>query len=649
MLPKSPDPLVIKKERFNRRAVLAKPWNQYQQNIFEWAKAGSGHAIVEARAGSGKTTLLQGIVATLPSNAKIVVAAFNRHIANEIAGKLPSSVTVGTAHRLGMGLLTRYFGGQVFKPNEHKYREIATQVVNTQLVSQWRDYTRMRSQDPEKCLKTYPVGLPDLSGQDNSSKQRLRNVIKYLGELVRFTQLTLTEPTSENLTQLVDYYCIEFEENGTPDWIKTWVFPLVETVLELGEQLAGESINISLDDLLWLPNRWQIQPTHKDFLLVDELQDLNLAMQGIYLSYAKEGARIIGVGDPAQSFYGFTGSDPEAMLRLKTALNCQVFPLSVCYRCPASHLDLARHFVPDIENKPDAISGIIQVIAPDQVKGLAQSGDLILCRLTAPLISLCLTFIAHQRKAQVRGRNIGTGLVSLAKQALNDMPLSSLRQALGDYCRPRIDKLRADNLDLQADALEDRRDALLCCFESFYTPTITFAAFAEKIESLFCEDTDNPPITLSTVHRAKGDQSDRVFLLGTNLLPFNWKAKHDWQLQQEQNLVYVALTRAMQTLFLVPLPAKTGEPLNETLLEDPLGGLTLPDRCVGSKPHWTEADYIDAVDLITQWPAECPQEFKQWIESLEFTPEQKAQVWGRLSEDVREKVKGLMAIAEASL
>jgi len=50
VLPKSPDPLVIKKERFNRRAVLAKPWNQYQQNIFEWAKAGSGHAIVEARA-----------------------------------------------------------------------------------------------------------------------------------------------------------------------------------------------------------------------------------------------------------------------------------------------------------------------------------------------------------------------------------------------------------------------------------------------------------------------------------------------------------------------------------------------------------------------------------------------------------------------
>ena len=76
----------------------------------------------------------------------------------------------------------------------------------------------------------------------------------------------------------------------------------------------------------------------------------------------------------------------------------------------------------------------------------------------------------------------------------------------------------------------------------------------EAMNQLF-EDTPDGTrprnLTLSTVHKAKGREWDRVYLLGRNkFMPSKW-ARQEWQYQQELNLMYVAVTRANRSMTLI--------------------------------------------------------------------------------------------------
>ena len=60
---------------------------------------------------------------------------------------------------------------------------------------------------------------------------------------------------------------------------------------------------------------------------------------------------------------------------------------------------------------------------------------------------------------------------------------------------------------------------------------------------------------LSTIHKAKGLEWDRVFLWRWDLLPSPW-ARFEWQKEQERNAMYVAVTRARRELYFVESGSK---------------------------------------------------------------------------------------------
>lgn len=68
----------------------------------------------------------------------------------------------------------------------------------------------------------------------------------------------------------------------------------------------------------------------------------------------------------------------------------------------------------------------------------------------------------------------------------------------------------------------------------------------EKIKSLF-SDKKTKGIALSTIHKAKGLESDNVYICCPSLLPAK-SAKDPWEIKQESNLEYVAYTRAKKKL-----------------------------------------------------------------------------------------------------
>ena len=55
-----------------------------------------------------------------------------------------------------------------------------------------------------------------------------------------------------------------------------------------------------------------------------------------------------------------------------------------------------------------------------------------------------------------------------------------------------------------------------------------------------------------TIHKSKGLENDNVFFLAPELIPSRF-ATQPWQLEQESNLKYVAITRAKNSLIYVPL------------------------------------------------------------------------------------------------
>jgi len=70
------------------------------------------------------------------------------------------------------------------------------------------------------------------------------------------------------------------------------------------------------------------------------------------------------------------------------------------------------------------------------------------------------------------------------------------------------------------------------------------------------------PIRLSSIHRAKGLEKDRVFIIDYDKLPYVQMEQKDWERTQELNLKYVAITRAREELYLVEsiqIEEKAGE------------------------------------------------------------------------------------------
>ena len=69
---------------------------------------------------------------------------------------------------------------------------------------------------------------------------------------------------------------------------------------------------------------------------------------------------------------------------------------------------------------------------------------------------------------------------------------------------------------------------------------------SNKINIIF-SDNEKDGICLSTIHKAKGLEADNVFILCESLMPSK-HARKKWEIESEQNLIYVAITRAKKTL-----------------------------------------------------------------------------------------------------
>ena len=477
--------------------------SRYQQGVFDFITSGTGHAVVNAVAGSGKTTTIIEALKLTSAESKVAFVAFNKHIAETLKKRSPSHVKVCTLHSLGLSNLRQL--GRV-RVDEYKVDNILDAIL--------------------------PVDR-NAPSEEKGAVYATRNNLKKLVSLVKATLCDHHDPVAVQVT--ADRYGLEL--NGDSDT----VIGLLPKVIDL---CARDTATVDFDDLIWIPIYLNLTLEKFDWLFVDEAQDLNKSQIELVLRSISATGRIVVVGDPSQSLYGFRGADTQAISNIVAALHATILPLSISYRCPLSHVRLASQIVPHLEASPTAIEGIVKDVTSEGVAELAKDGDLIICRVNAPLVPLAFSLIRKGVKATVRGRDIGKNLSDLIRK-FNAESVEVLYSKLDIYEkneRQRISRKRGNEQLIVS--LEDKIETLYAIIGDCQTvPDVIY-----RLESIFSDEIEG--VVLSSVHRAKGLEANRVFILRPDLLPHP-KAQGDWQLEQESNCRYVALTRSKSELYFV--------------------------------------------------------------------------------------------------
>ncbi len=82
-------------------------------------------------------------------------------------------------------------------------------------------------------------------------------------------------------------------------------------------------------------------------IVIDEYQDLGLPLHRMVLALLSTGVRVIAVGDPDQSIYGFTGAKPSLLRALGDFPGVESIRLRLNYRCADRIIAASRTLLPE--------------------------------------------------------------------------------------------------------------------------------------------------------------------------------------------------------------------------------------------------------------------------------------------------------------
>lgn len=503
-----------------------------QLPIIAWFREGDGHLVVEALAGTGKSTTIRHGIAEAPEQ-RILVAAFTKRIQEDMQERIDDPrVEVRTIASVG-------------------YRAI----IESGMDRSWRKRDDVKPWAREQLLSSVATkGMP-------WGAQRL------VGKLVtKARELTPFVTDVDTLVQLaVDFDILPMPNDGL-----SLQDIAGATLKALEVAVSDEPVSTGIDyaDMLYLPLRLHLLTPRYDMVVVDEYQDMTVSQQQVIRAVCQPYGRIVVVGDKHQCIFGFRGADAASMDTIREDLQATVLPLSHTYRCPKAVVALAQRIVPAFRALDNAPDGIVDTV--DTVQGVvltAEPGDFVLSRTNAPLARVALSLLRRKVRARIQGRDIGKGLTALVQSlakgdAAKSVPafLSKLTTWEDKQCTRLINAKRED----RCEAIRDQSNTLkaLLVYEDG-DGAASVAGLQARIDYLFADVAGTEPaeVVCSTVHKAKGLEANRVFILRSTFgLPVscmncrkrrcgcgNYVPDPD-QVREENNLMYVALTRAMKHL-----------------------------------------------------------------------------------------------------
>lgn len=467
-----------------------------QKDVLEKFRKTRDNLVINAVAGSGKTTTILMLLTLV--RGKSIFLAFNSSIVEELSKRINNKMaSVSTLHSLGLkSIMGRY--GKVKLSKSKTYRFIKKASKKWDIEAKKIDahfYT------VDKLVDLYRLTLC-------GGELELANTANKLG--VNFTKL--------HIKHALEVMSLLHEYNTNPK-------------------------EVDFTDMIYIPAvNHECSMPKTNTLFIDEAQDLNRAQHAMVDRIIKQGARFVAVGDPAQSIYNFAGSDSKSFNIFVNKPRTVVLPLPICYRCPGRVIDHANKVYNVLIPAENAIDGEVRVgdiweSAPE---------DMIICRNLSPLLNAYFELIADHRKCFIKGKDIGENLVRMISP-FKGGDMDVLKNGMQSQLHDKINHLL--KIGMSMPTKHPSYQSLLERVQWIKIISANYSNVSEMISGLntIFKDDSEKSIILSTIHKAKGLEANRVFFLDRGLIPSKFAESED-QLIQEDNLLYVAITRAKQSL-----------------------------------------------------------------------------------------------------
>ena len=452
---------------------------------------------------SGKTFTLCKLAEMTPPIKSSIFLAFNKSIAEELGQRLPRTVKAQTLHSCALSSLFKAFSLN-FSLSDSKNFNLAKEKMEFKGV--------------------HPKRIPGI----------IMKVCK-LYDLMRFN---LVPDNIEAIIVLGERYGEEADEE------------LAKRAIELrmlNKRIAdnyflnggGGKLPMDFTDMLYYATQYVHKEYFKQYnvVMVDEIQDLSPLQYQLIKMLKTPRGRLVGVGDEKQAIYGFQGSNLDTLNAIKNAPNTVTLPLSMTYRCARDIVDEACKVFPDgIVAAPGAEKGFVGEGAFTD----AEEGDFILCRNNAPLVEAFITLLRKGKKCTILGKEFGDELVSLIDSVDDVWGLEKILLDLEEKLSKK--GLKNPTKTEAYDKVNEKVNVLLSLYEYFGS----LDKVRSVIYDIFVENASRG-IILSTIHKSKGLEADRVFFLEPGLIPSKY-AVTELAVYAEKCLKFVGITRARKEL-----------------------------------------------------------------------------------------------------
>lgn len=477
-------------------------WSNEQLAIFDFFRSGAGNLVVRARAGTGKTTTIIEAITYAPE-AKILLAAFNKRIAEELKTKLRNpKAEAKTLHSLGFAYVRRALG---------------------------------------------QVRVDDDAGFDRAQRAcpgANKGTVALVAKIASLAKNAAPFATAKDIEELaVDYDLLPSDEDEQNGWALPQICRAARKAMDLAAKC--EDRRVDFDDMVFIPVVAGIARAWYDLVVIDEAQDMNVAQLLLALKAVRKSGRVVVVGDDRQAIYGFRGADSGSIDRLKGELSAVELPLTTTYRCPKRVVELAAVLVPDYKAADAAPEGVVDQIVQDKLPQTAVPGDFVLSRKNAPLMATCLTFLRAGVPARVEGKDVGRHLASIAKKVGGRTIPEFLGRLVAWGERQKTRAVKSAKTESKKEEAAQRIDDQVETLKVLATDLQGLEQLEARIRDLFqdAQDKPRPAVVCSSVHKAKGLEADRVFILRGTLYPGGRRDD-----QEERNVEYVAVTRSKRQL-----------------------------------------------------------------------------------------------------
>lgn len=478
--------------------------NIYQSAIIDCYNNTNQNILVRASAGTGKTTTLLELLKLTPKHKNVVFVAFNKSIADEIRVKVNNPrVEVATIHSIAYKILRKIIAAN-FKLTEAKSFILAKNVV---------DQTKFKT------------------------KKEMNFYLYQIAKLYDFCRLNLTTDPTE-IEEIAVEYGISILNGEVGDCLR------LMKEAEKYNKNSHKEFMIDFTDMIWLTYSYIEERDYWKFdvILVDETQDVNPLQRHFIEGMGKKNTRFVHVGDDRQAIYQFMGSNLKSFQAIQTKENTITLPLSVSYRCGKKIVEEANKIFPGLEAYEGNEDGEVRNGYLDE----AENGDFVLCRNNLPLIQSFIYFLENKKKSFILGKDFGVSLLNIISKLSNYTSFEAGSEILIIKEEEKLKERGVTNISNHPKYLElvEKLEIIKILKDKFGS----VEELNSVVEEIFKDNEHSDGISLMTIHRSKGLESDNVFVLGfKELIPSKY-ATTEQQLYAEKCLQYVAITRAKKKL-----------------------------------------------------------------------------------------------------